>query len=111
MVAVFLVLLVLILSHVEAQRNVEREEWYLQGDFSTQSQFYSDSENVFESPRNVYDEHVLRRLHEYVDDEVMSVDVDEEEEQEEDVYEDYYHGRGFSLPHCPQNPAVEDEER
>lgn len=112
LVAVVLVLCVLLLALVEAQRS-EEEEWFHGEDFRATP--YCDTPgNVIDSPIDVYEGHVLRRLHEYVDDEVLSVDVEEEEQQqqhEEDVYEELYHGRGFSLPHCPDTPADDGVDR
>ncbi|XP_045123041.1 eukaryotic translation initiation factor 2-alpha kinase 3-like isoform X2 [Portunus trituberculatus] len=108
LVAVLLVLCVLLLALVEAQRS-EEEEWF-HGEDLRVPQYCDSPGNVIDSPIDVYEGHVLRRLHEYVDEEVLSVDV-EEEEQEENVYEELYHGRGFSLPHCPDTPAEEAAER
>lgn len=115
--AVFLVLFVLLLSHVEAQREEDIEEWLTCEDIPGSPRSCSQPEivyeppiNVYEAPRNVYTGRVLTSLNEYVDDEGLSVDVDVEEEQDDDIYEEYYRGSSFSLPHCPQT-ADEDVER
>lgn len=158
LVAVFLVLFILLLTHVEAQGEEDLVEWIPCEDSPSSQTFCSQLENVHDpslnvhgypinvhdaprnihgayrnipdapryvhgapryvhdgpgnvhdAPRNVYTGRVLTGLHEYVEDEGLSVDV-EEEEHEEEAHEDYYHGGGFSLPHCPQQ-GDEDEER
>lgn len=110
LVAVFLVLFVLIISHVEAQGEEEIGEWLPCEDSPDSPTFCSQPENVYEAPRNVYRGRVLSALPEYVEEEGLSADVDVEEEHEEDTNEEFY-GGGFSLPHCPQNPVEEEGER
>ncbi|KAG0729798.1 Eukaryotic translation initiation factor 2-alpha kinase [Chionoecetes opilio] len=114
LVAVFLLLLVLFLSHIEAQRSEEIDNYYTFEEEKIekpQLPYLCDLENVDDSQVNVYEGHGLRRLHDYVDDEVLAVDVDVEEENEEEVYEEFYQGHGFSLPHCPQNLPEDADDR